>query len=71
MAEQQQQEKTQWPELKGKTYSEAEAAITNDNPNLQVFKVPDGAPVTMDYRQDRVRVFVNDQDVVVSVPMTG
>lgn len=63
--------KTSWPELVGKTYEEAEAAIRADNPNLQIFKVLENSPVTMDFRPDRVRIIVNAEDIVVHPPVTG
>ena len=31
----------------------------------------DGSPVTMDYRPDRVRIFVDGNGIVVSVPRAG
>ena len=37
----------------------------------QVEKLPEGSMVTMDYREDRVRVFVDAADVVVGVPHVG
>jgi len=33
--------------------------------------VPEGSMVTMDFRFDRVRVFVNEQGVVTKTPRTG
>lgn len=33
--------------------------------------VPDGAAITMDYRTDRVRVFVNKKGVVIRTPLIG
>ncbi|XP_012940436.1 chymotrypsin inhibitor [Aplysia californica] len=70
--QQQQQPKTSWPEAVGKTFEEAEEMIKTDNPFVkQILKVPENSPVTMDYRPDRVRVFVNEAGVTVDVPRTG
>ena len=63
--------KEEWPELTGKTGEDAKAAILKDDSKLQVDVLPEGSMVTMDYRLDRVRVFVDDANVVVSVPRKG
>lgn len=36
-----------------------------------VVVVPDDSPITMDYRTDRVRVFVNKDGIVIRTPRTG
>jgi hypothetical protein len=36
-----------------------------------VVAINENSPVTMDYRTDRVRVFVNDKGIVTRVPTTG
>lgn len=38
---------------------------------LQIFKVLENSPVTMDFRPDRVRIIVNAEDIVVHPPVTG
>ncbi|BFZ14571.1 hypothetical protein BsWGS_17610 [Bradybaena similaris] len=60
-----------WPELVGKKYEEAEKAIKDANPELNVVRVPENSMVTMDYRIDRVRLFVDEDGIVVSPPRTG
>ncbi|CAF2544178.1 unnamed protein product [Rotaria sp. Silwood2] len=58
--------KERWPELVGKNGREAiKLGFTN------VLIVKEGSPITLDYRTDRVRVFVNDKGIVVSVPTIG
>ncbi|ESN93027.1 hypothetical protein HELRODRAFT_165183 [Helobdella robusta] len=37
----------------------------------QIFILKDGSPVTMDYRPDRVRIFVDDDGFVVGTPYSG
>jgi len=65
-------DKTRWPELVGKAATEAKAIIERDSGNkLHVHIVPEGSPVTMDYRLDRVRIFENAAHKVVSPPTTG
>ncbi|CAF1505248.1 unnamed protein product, partial [Didymodactylos carnosus] len=51
----------QWPELVGRNGEEA----------VRIIKQQSGQPITMDYRLDRVRVFVDDRGIVTSVPRTG
>ncbi|XP_071682094.1 subtilisin-chymotrypsin inhibitor-2B-like [Lolium perenne] len=61
-------EKTSWPELVGKSVEEAKKVILKDKPEVKIIVVPAGSIVTMDYRTDRVRLFV---DTVVEVPIVG
>ncbi|KAF5826367.1 subtilisin-chymotrypsin inhibitor WSCI-like protein [Dunaliella salina] len=63
--------KRTWPELVGKPYAEAEAAIKRDAPDLTVSKVNSGSIVTMDFREDRVRVFVDKEGKVEKTPRPG
>lgn len=57
-------------ELEGKPVDEVVEAIKRDQPTFNVVVVPMNSPVTMDYRVDRVRVFVQD-GVVPRAPMIG
>ena len=63
--------KEEWPELTGKTGEDAKAAILKDDSKLQVDLLPEGSMVTMDYRTDRVRVFIDNDGQVVGVPRKG
>lgn len=63
--------KEEWPELVGKTGDEAKEAILKERPELNVQVVPELSPCTMDYRTDRVRVFVNKEGKVAGPPRTG
>jgi hypothetical protein len=62
------EEKTSWPELVGKSVEEAKKVILKDKPEAKIVVVPVGSLVTMDYRTDRVRLFV---DTVAQVPKVG
>ncbi|XP_077862462.1 uncharacterized protein LOC144344258 [Saccoglossus kowalevskii] len=53
----------QWPELVGKTVEEATVKIKEDCPDVQVQVIPHDSMVTMDFREDRVRIFVENQKV--------
>lgn len=64
-------EKEEWPELVGKTGDQAKAAILDERPTLNVLVVPELSPCTMDYRTDRVRVFVNKEGKVAGTPRIG
>lgn len=60
-----------WEHLVGKTAAEATETVKADMPEADVQVVLDGSPVTRDFRFNRVRVFVDANDIVVSVPRTG
>ncbi|CAM0958471.1 unnamed protein product [Alopecurus aequalis] len=60
--------KREWPELVGKSVEESKKVILKDMPEAKIVVVPVGSIVTMDYRTDRVRLFV---DTVAQVPKVG
>lgn len=45
--------------------------IEKENPNVKAIVILDGTPVTLDFRCDRVRVFVDCKDIVVRAPIIG
>jgi len=62
---------TAWPALAGADTAAAAAAIAAAVPaTTRVERVDDGAPVTMDFREDRVRIFVRGGRVV-GTPAVG
>nr|7AON_A Chain A, Subtilisin-chymotrypsin inhibitor-2A [Hordeum vulgare] len=63
--------KTEWPELVGKSVEEAKKVILQDKPEAQIIVLPVGTIVTMEYRIDRVRIFVDKLDNVAQVPRVG
>jgi len=64
-------DKRSWPELVGVTGEEAKDAILNERPGLLILIVKDGASVTFDYCESRVRIFVDDNGIVTKAPCTG
>lgn len=60
-----------WPKCVGMTGEDCRDMISQMAPSLNIYIIPDGSAVTMDYRLDRVRIFIDDDDVVVSVPDRG
>jgi hypothetical protein len=60
--------KTSWPEVVGQSVEEAKKVILKDKPDADVVVLPVGSPVTMDYRTNRVRIFV---DTVAQTPHVG
>ncbi|KAK4377560.1 hypothetical protein RND71_003856 [Anisodus tanguticus] len=61
--------KDQWPELLGVPAKLAREIIHKEDPKLtNVPSVLNGSPVTLDFRCDRVRLFVNVLDFVVVTP---
>ena len=64
--------KQAWPELVRKTGREAGRVIYKENPYVKIIQIVKlGTHVTMDYRCDRVRIWVNDDGIVVLVPIVG
>ena len=61
--------KTEWPELLGTPAEQAKSTIEQAGYKL-VQLVQAGQVVTMDYRQDRVRIWVKDGSVF-KVPRVG
>ncbi|WP_407842049.1 serine protease inhibitor (plasmid) [Streptomyces sp. DSM 116496] len=56
--------KSVWPELLGKSVEEARQQIGADFPGITVHVVSEGSMVTMDFNEQRVRLFVKDGKVV-------
>ncbi|MGA5638572.1 serine protease inhibitor [Streptomyces cinereoruber] len=63
--------RTQWPETLGLPKAWAEKVILRDRPDLEIEHIPEGALVTMDYREDRVRIVHNALGLVSQVPAIG
>lgn len=63
--------KDSWPELVGKNGEEAKAIIEKQLPAATVQVVPNTGMMTMDYRIDRVRVFVDDKGIIAREPRIG
>jgi hypothetical protein len=65
-------EKTNWPEVVGKSSSEAKRIIQRETGGRKtVHVIPTDSLVTMDYRLDRIRIFENDQGKVAKSPTLG
>ena len=60
-----------WPELVGVPGSEAELTLKRDHPTWRIQIIPDGSIVTMDYRTDRIRIWVDADGTVVRAPTIG
>eukprot|EP00546_Thalassionema_frauenfeldii_P012299 CAMPEP_0178924690 /NCGR_PEP_ID=MMETSP0786-20121207/17468_1 /TAXON_ID=186022 /ORGANISM="Thalassionema frauenfeldii, Strain CCMP 1798" /LENGTH=189 /DNA_ID=CAMNT_0020599431 /DNA_START=31 /DNA_END=600 /DNA_ORIENTATION=+ len=61
-----------WPECRGIDGDDCcNLVIHTCNPTLECYVIPEGSAVTMDYREDRVRVFVNGQNKVQGEPNRG
>lgn len=63
--------KSSWPELVGTTGQAAAATIERENPRVDAIVILNGAPVTGDFRCDRVWVRVNSRGIVVQAPGIG
>ncbi|KAM3399694.1 hypothetical protein ACQJBY_004866 [Aegilops geniculata] len=64
-------QKTEWPELVGKSVEEAKKVILQDKPEAWIVVLPVGTIVTMEYRIYRVRLFVDRLDTIAQVPRVG
>ncbi|KAG9454589.1 hypothetical protein H6P81_007493 [Aristolochia fimbriata] len=60
-----------WPELLGVPAKKAAEKIRGEMPWLRIVIIPPRTYVTMDYDHCRVRLFVNDAGIVISLPMVG
>jgi hypothetical protein len=64
--------KTEWAELVGLDGAEAVEAIKKERADLaSVSTFPEGGMMTMDWREDRVRVFVDAAGKVSQPPRVG
>ncbi|XWS39630.1 hypothetical protein CRYUN_Cryun18bG0071600 [Craigia yunnanensis] len=63
--------KSSWPELVGINAEVAAAIIAKENPKVGVAIVKEGMMVTMDFRCDRVRVWVDKYGIVKLTPQIG
>ncbi|RAJ31748.1 potato proteinase inhibitor type I family protein [Kitasatospora sp. SolWspMP-SS2h] len=62
----------EWPELLGKSVVEAERVIRAANSGItEVAVIADGDMASADYREDRVRVYVDEAKIVSQVPRVG
>ena len=61
----------EWPDLVGTDVDAAVQRIKGEQPTFTVVKVAEGSMVTMDMREDRVRVFYTPANKVASTPRTG
>lgn len=63
--------KTSWPELVGMNGQEAKSQLEASVSDKQIFVVPEDGMVTMDYRTDRIRIFVDKDGNVARPPTLG
>ncbi|KAI3913587.1 hypothetical protein MKW92_043243 [Papaver armeniacum] len=63
--------KNSWPELVGFYGETAARIIERENPNVNAIVLLEGTPTTLDFRCDRVWVFVNEAGKVVQTPTIG
>ncbi len=64
--------KNSWPELVGVSGESAKSRILSYRPDIKTIQIiPQGSMVTMDFREDRVRIFVDQQGKVAKSPHIG
>ena len=64
-------DKAAWPECVGLSGESCKALIEKERPNLQVFVGPAGGIYTADFRDDRVRVLIDEKSETVAPPRIG
>lgn len=64
---------TEWPHLMGWTGPEAQTALhlAYGPDTYQIFLLHENDPATRDYRYDRIRLFVDDENIVSRIPRIG
>ncbi|CAF0959963.1 unnamed protein product [Adineta steineri] len=62
-------ERKTWPEFVGKDANEVESQLKAEGFDVEIKE--DGSPCTRDYRLDRVRLFVDDNNKIVRAPTNG
>ena len=64
--------KSSWPELVGVKGEVAEKKVKEENPSIKsTVIVAEGSFVTLEFRCDRVRVWVDEKGFVTKVPKIG
>ncbi|KAK1396850.1 putative Subtilisin inhibitor 1 [Heracleum sosnowskyi] len=63
--------KTTWPEVVGMTGEEAKKQIEEESPGTSVHLIPQNTFVTMDYRTNRVRLYIDSSGKVAVAPKVG
>jgi hypothetical protein len=64
-------DKSAWPEVMGMTGEAARAKLESELPNMLCQVVPYGSMVTMDYREDRIRIYTDESGHVTKAPRVG
>ena len=60
-----------WPQTVGMIGEVARNLVLSHDPSLKVHVLAANATITMNFRLDRVRVFVDDSGFVVRTPCSG
>jgi hypothetical protein len=63
--------RTEFPEVVGMTGEAAKATLISEFPTMAVQVVPYGSMVTMDYREDRIRIRLDENGMVSKTPRIG
>ena len=61
----------EFPHLLHQNGDEVVEIIKKQHPNINVLKVNQNSMMTMDFRNDRIRVIVDDNDIVIRPPRIG
>lgn len=61
-------QKSEWPELVGKSGEEAAQVIKSEFPGADTPIMAANSICTMDYRTNRVRIFIDENNKVIRAP---
>ncbi|UJR10616.1 hypothetical protein I4U23_014813 [Adineta vaga] len=64
-------QKRVWPELVGKDADSAIKVIKKESDITDIQTVRDNSPVTLDFHPSRIRVFVDEKNIVTVEPRIG
>lgn len=63
--------KTTWPEVVGMAGEEAKKQIEEESPGISVHLIPQNSFITMDFRTNRVRLYIDSSGNVAVAPKLG
>lgn len=63
--------RTEFPEVIGMTGDAAKATLETEFPTMNIQVLPYGSMATMDFREDRIRIKLDENGVVSKAPRIG
>eukprot|EP00980_Cylindrotheca_fusiformis_P031300 scaffold26137_cov152-Cylindrotheca_fusiformis.AAC.1 len=63
--------RSEFPEVIGMTGDEAKATLEQEFPSMTIQVLPHGSMATMDFREDRIRIWLDENGSVSKAPRVG